>query len=68
MVWQNLAPHVSKELKHGQLYDAQISSDRPQIIVNGQPAISSSASILVNFDDGVSIPYAPDLFHNFWEG
>lgn len=67
MVWQNLIPPISQELKNGQSYDVQISSDSPQMIVNGQPMIHPNASILVNFDNGVSIPYAPDLFNNFWE-
>lgn len=67
MVWQNLVPYVSQELKQGQSYNVRISSDSPRIVVNGRSIIPDNASILVNFDNGVSIPYAPDFFHNFWE-
>lgn len=68
MVWHNLIPQINQELKHGQDYDVQLSYTGPQIIVNGKATVHPDASILVNFSNGVSIPYAPDLFRSFWEG
>lgn len=68
MVWQNLVPYVSQELKQGQSYNVRISSNSPLIVVDGRSIIPDNGSILVSFDNGVSIPYTPDLFHNFWEG
>lgn len=68
MVWHNLIPQIDQELKNGQYYDVQVSSDGPQMMVNGQPIVHPNSSVIVSFRNGVSIPYAPNLFHLFWEG
>lgn len=66
-VFNNQIPQISKELKNGEIYDVEIKTDAPNVIVNGVPVIDINSTTWICFSDGVSIPYSPELVHNFWE-
>jgi hypothetical protein len=68
IVFNNQIPQISKELKNGEIYDVEIKTDAPNVIVNGVPVIDINSTTWICFPDGVSIPYSPELVHNFWEG
>ena len=55
-------------LSPGEYYDIDISLDGPQMVVNGQQMIHPDSTVLVHVGDKISIPYAPSLISNFWEG
>lgn len=55
-------------LSPGEYYDIDISLDGPQMIVNGQQMIHPDSTVWIHVGDKISIPYAPSLVSNFWEG
>ena len=55
-------------LENGKEYQAEFHYEGPQMIVNGQVIHHPDATIWAVLENGqVNIPYAPDLFSNFWK-
>lgn len=62
-------PYNGKEIEliPQQDYPINIEYDGPQVVINGQPVIDPNGTLWVSFQDGLRIPYAPNLLNNFWE-
>lgn len=55
-------------LENGKEYQVEFHYDGPQTIINGQVLYHPDATIWAILENGqVSIPYAVELFANFWK-
>lgn len=50
----------------GEKYYIELQYDGPQVIVNGQPLVDPNGTVWAVFNNGVKVPYAPHVLHNFW--
>lgn len=64
--WNNLVPVMEIDLITGQQYPVELRYDGPQVIINGQPVIDQNGTVWACFDNGIRIPYAPNVVSNFW--
>lgn len=64
--WNNLVPAMEIDLITGQQYPVELMYDGPQVIINGQTVIDPNCTVWVCFDNGIRIPYAPNVVSNFW--
>ena len=64
--WNNLVPAMEIDLIAGQQYPLKLMYDGPQVIVNGQPVIDPDCTVWACFNNGIRIPYAPNVVSNFW--
>lgn len=65
--WHNLIPQQDQELVKDTVYNVEVKYDGPQVIINGQQVLDPNGTVWVIFDNGCSIPYAPNLLSKFWE-
>lgn len=65
--YHNLIPQIDIELKHGQEYDADITSDAQTIVINNQVVQSAPSEVRVVFSNGAWIPIMPQNLDKLWQ-
>lgn len=67
MTYKNIIDGASQIVIPGEHYNVNVTFEGAQAVINGVPVLDPGGTIWVEFENGVRVPYAPNVLSNFWE-